>query len=604
VHHCSVLPALFARGLAALLGVVAAAAHAAPSCSLGQLAELPVTMNGARPMVHSRINGADALLIADSGAFFSFLTVPSAAEYKLALLPVPSYLAVHGVGGDSRQIYRTQVKAFTIFDVQLPDVEFLVLSDDLGAGAAGLLGQNVFRIADVEYDLANGVIRLIRPKDCKNAPLAYWAHRGQPYSVVDIDFATPLQPHTQSIAYLNGSKIRVLFDTGSPTSLLTLSAARRVGVTPQSPGVVPGGTTGGIGKKPVPTWIAPFGSFKIGDEEIRNTKLRVGDTASDVDMLIGADFFLSHRIFVASSQRKLYFTYNGGPVFDLSSHAASGNAGATEASGVAAPEASAQPAAPELGDAAAFARRGAASAARHAYGPALADLTRACELAPTEASYFYMRGVTHRDNQEPELALADFDVAIKLKPDEVDALLARARMRALRHDPAETIIPDLEAADRATPPTSPTHLDIGSLYLLTQQFPPAVAQYSKWIDSRPGNDPHMPEILNLRCWIRAMAGQELEQALDDCDRAIRQAPGTARYLESRGLVRLRRQEYDQALTDYDAALKLTPTSAWGLLGRGIGRLHTGRTLEGQADIAAATRIDPELQEVATELGLH
>ena len=34
-------------------------------------------------------------------------------------------------------------------------------------------------------------------------------------------------------------------------------------------------------------------------------------------MLIGADFFLSHRIYVASSQRKLYFTYNGGPVFNL-----------------------------------------------------------------------------------------------------------------------------------------------------------------------------------------------------------------------------------------------------------------------------------------------
>ena len=27
-----------------------------------------------------------------------------------------------------------------------------------------------------------------------------------------------------------------------------------------------------------------------------------------VDMLIGPDFFLSHRIYVASSQHKLYFT--------------------------------------------------------------------------------------------------------------------------------------------------------------------------------------------------------------------------------------------------------------------------------------------------------
>ena len=32
-------------------------------------------------------------------------------------------------------------------------------------------------------------------------------------------------------------------------------------------------------------------------------------------MLLGADFLRSHRVLVANSQRKLYFTYSGGPVF-------------------------------------------------------------------------------------------------------------------------------------------------------------------------------------------------------------------------------------------------------------------------------------------------
>jgi hypothetical protein len=35
-------------------------------------------------------------------------------------------------------------------------------------------------------------------------------------------------------------------------------------------------------------------------------------------MLLGADFFLSHRIFVSNEQHKVYFTYNGGPVFSAS----------------------------------------------------------------------------------------------------------------------------------------------------------------------------------------------------------------------------------------------------------------------------------------------
>jgi hypothetical protein len=32
-------------------------------------------------------------------------------------------------------------------------------------------------------------------------------------------------------------------------------------------------------------------------------------------MIIGADFFMAHRIYVARSQGKIYFTYKGGPVF-------------------------------------------------------------------------------------------------------------------------------------------------------------------------------------------------------------------------------------------------------------------------------------------------
>ena len=33
------------------------------------------------------------------------------------------------------------------------------------------------------------------------------------------------------------------------------------------------------------------------------------------EMLIGADFVRSHRIYVALGQRKVYFSYLGGPVF-------------------------------------------------------------------------------------------------------------------------------------------------------------------------------------------------------------------------------------------------------------------------------------------------
>ena len=62
----------------------------------------------------------------------------------------------------------------------------MVVGNDLGS-AVGLLGQNVFRLADTEYDLANGAIRIMRPgSECKSVGLAYWA-AGAPYSQIDLE---------------------------------------------------------------------------------------------------------------------------------------------------------------------------------------------------------------------------------------------------------------------------------------------------------------------------------------------------------------------------------------------------------------------------------
>ena len=135
--------------------------------------------------------------------------------------------------------------------------------------------------------------------------------------MMDISYTTPLRPHTTGTATINGAKITVMFDTGAWNSVLSMKAAARAGVKPDTPGVVEAGYSSGIGRGRVKSYIAPFSSFKIGDgEEIKNARLRIADIDLDEgDMLLGADFFLSHHVFVANSQHRLYLTYNGGPGF-------------------------------------------------------------------------------------------------------------------------------------------------------------------------------------------------------------------------------------------------------------------------------------------------
>jgi predicted aspartyl protease/tetratricopeptide (TPR) repeat protein len=596
----------WAAGVAsALLALAFSSGAAIAKCKLGKIADLPVTMIGSQPMVMAQINGVDAMFVADSGAFFSMISAASAAQFKLQTRPAPYGINfVTGAGGKAAVSVAT-IKVFTLAGMPLHNVEFFVGGGEAGSDSAGVLGQNVFHLGDAEYDLAKGVIRLMHEDGCGDTDLAYWAGNGDAYSMMDIEWTSPVSPHTTGTATVNGVKIRVMFDTGASTSLLSRRAAERVGVKLDAPGVVEAGYVRGFGRGLVKTWIAPFASFKLGDEEIRNTRLRISESPDDfADMLIGADFFLSHHVYVASRQHKLYFTYNGGPVFNLTTAPSR-----PPADGAAAPSADAVPqsAAPADGlkDAAELSRRGTAFAARGDYVHAIADLTRACELAPEEPNYFYERGIAQWRNKQAGPALSDFDQAIKLKPDHVPALVARAELRLAAHD-SPGAVEDLKAADGFAAKEADARLRMASGLADAGLMGPAVSQLDLWIAAHDA-DARVVMALNMRCRARAWSGQGLDKALNDCNSALRLTgasdEGRWQIFDSRALVRLRLGDYDKSVGDFEASLKIHPKGAWALYGRGIDKTRQGRTGEGQADMAAATALSASVGDTWKEYGI-
>src|SRR5205807_3966267 len=112
---------------------------------------------------------------------------------------------------------------------------------------------------------------------------------------------------------LNDRALLAELDSGASRSVVSRLVAAQIGVTPDTPTRV----------------IGAFQSFVIGGEMIRNPEIRFTDlsiastqTGSRVavredlrDMLLGLDFLRAHRVYVAHSQGRLYFTYAGGPVF-------------------------------------------------------------------------------------------------------------------------------------------------------------------------------------------------------------------------------------------------------------------------------------------------
>jgi hypothetical protein len=163
------IPGWLAVLLTLPLGVTA---RAADRCHILRSPPIPVTMIDRQPIIAAKVNGADARFMVDTGAFYQILFPSAVAEFKLPIKWQPGFYTL-GVGGYDTP-NSTAVKSFEFGGTQVPHALFLVSSNDFSqSGFAGILGQSLFQLWDEEFDLANGVMRLVEPQHCGGKILAY-----------------------------------------------------------------------------------------------------------------------------------------------------------------------------------------------------------------------------------------------------------------------------------------------------------------------------------------------------------------------------------------------------------------------------------------------
>ena len=313
----------------------AAQAAAETKCKLEPIAEWLLRPNQYRPVVDGAINGQKIGILLDTGSGVSVLRRSAAA--KLGVTPTPSggpqFFGIGGgtqprlvgVGGEAR------AETALIGELRIGDTvreawpAVLAGEGEFHDDVAFILGDDFFEQLEVEFDLPHNAVRLFQAKDCESAALGYWSKEA---------LAVPLEsgPKMPLSVLINGKPVVALLDSGATLSWLSLEGAMHLGITAETRGVIAGGCVRGIGKERTESWIAPLESFAIGDEVVRNPKIRFANlwlhTRYDVtgsnlrrriiglpDMLLGADFLRSHRVLVAHSQRKIYFSYSGGTVF-------------------------------------------------------------------------------------------------------------------------------------------------------------------------------------------------------------------------------------------------------------------------------------------------
>lgn len=580
------------------IAMLAAATAAQADCKFQKVAEVNVTMVGTRPIVSAQVNGKDARFVVDTGSFFGMVTEEAGERLGMKHSSAPLGMTIGGVGGQKRDARAMRADLFTYAGVGFRNTDFLLMGRS-EEGVAGLIGENLMGPFDVEYDFANGVMRYFKADGCPyDSNLAYWS-KGLAVSRLSMIEPGAVALKVVTNAKVDGHTIRVQWDTGASLSVMSRGAAARAGITIASAGVTNAGVGVGIQGRAIEQHLAPFDSFAIGDEEIKNTKLRVADLElGDVQMLLGADFFLSHRILISGSQKRVYFTYNGGPVFRLDgqpqNQASAQPSVSLTAGGVLAANSDEPKTAPE------FARRGAARAARRDFANAVADYTQAITLEPDNGGYYRARGMARLQARQPVLAMADLDEALKRQPNDPEALLRRGELYLVSRDVTRAKA-DFDAATKLAPDRPDLPALIGRVYSGAGQYDLAIAELDIWLTAHPKGD-NVAGVQAARCYARAAANKELDKALVDCDAAVRKDPNS-QILQTRALLLLRLNRLDEAIAQYSAAIKAQPRDAIALYGRGLAELKKGDKSAGDADIAAANGIAPGAATTFSRLGL-
>jgi predicted aspartyl protease len=311
---------------AAAIGLMMASNAAAQTqkCKLAQIADWPLRAEHYRPVVEGAINGQKIDILLDTGAAQSFVRRSGTARLGLTRYPVEGS-RVLAVGGEAGAEF-VHLDEFRIGRAVRKNWRVLVTGEyDFGDDVVFVLGDDFFNQVDVEFDLAHNIVKLFEAKDCEGVSLAYW---GTDAVQVPVESGSKIE----LIVSINGTPVRARLDSSSTRSVVSLPDAERLGITPKTPGVVDGGCYYGFGKDGVESWIAPFESFAVGNELIRNPKIHIAqvwknytgtETGSRLPgtlpglpaMLLGADFLRSHRVLVAQSRQKIYLSYVGGTVF-------------------------------------------------------------------------------------------------------------------------------------------------------------------------------------------------------------------------------------------------------------------------------------------------
>jgi len=245
------------------------------------------------------------------------------------------------------------------------------------------------------------------------------------------------------------------------------------------------------------------------------------------------------------------------------------------------------------------------------------------------------RAWAHGQLDEYDLAFRDYDRALQIDPDLVQALLRRAALYITVGQPTRSL-PDYDRAVRVEPSNASARIDRGTafqilgdyelalndfrqairldpggwrvfyqraiVFELRRQPEAAARDYDEILLRRPGED-IVYDVQVRRCRARLAIGQ-LDGAVADCNDSLVYKFVGWRPFVYRGVAMFRLGDLDRAIEDFQTALRRHSGGPEALFGLGVAQLRKGDTERGERNIAFARKQDPQAVQEMVELGLE
>lgn len=278
-----------------------------------------------RPMISALIDDKPVGLIVDTGGAFSSLTKRAVRE--LNLQTGASRIQLRNIAGQ-RENEEARLPSIALGRIRQEGAYFMVLPgeedpNDPGIEVfGGVLGADMMRNVDVDFDFAANKLNLISQDHCAGN-VVYW----QAPALAVVPMTLGRWGHILFRMELDGRRVNAALDTGASTTVLNLDTARRVfRIDVNAPDVEKiGEVTGGYTAS---AYRRRFKTLTVNGVTISNPMIvmlpdmlggaspgapRTGSIIRDEsnglpDMILGMNIMSQMHVYIAYKERKLYIT--------------------------------------------------------------------------------------------------------------------------------------------------------------------------------------------------------------------------------------------------------------------------------------------------------